>query len=441
MPLRQLRRRTVPFALAVATALCASACGRRPPAGDRPVPVPPPRSVDVQLQPGIGSLAAVIGGELVLSTAPGQVAFITDRRASNPAWSPDGAWVAYLAGAPAPDRLRAVDAGGKQRPVGWPQFQTPLFPEDFAWSPREPVLAVAGRDPERQGLWLARPDGTATLIAARDTFVDSFAWSPDGALLAYSVTVPHGQPWERGAALFTVPLAAGPPRKVLEIPQGGIRLAGWWPDGNGVTYWETPNSASLTADGVPLRSLPLRPEPGRPLDLITMLIYREWLSWGPDGHTLVAVAGAGREAYRTKRLVVVDAARGLVTPLPLPARTVQLDPAWSPAGGRIAFVQAGELESSGGTALQGWAESRTLWVIPPDGSRAVQVKQAGGGIYGPQWVDRGRRLLYVRDRALWLIDLDGGAPVLVARPLGGADASSAIGYYGHISPRSLYSVR
>ena len=67
------------------------------------------------------------------------------------------------------------------------------------------------------------------------------------------------------------------------------------------------------------------------------------------------------------------------------------DPQWSPDGRRIAYVRDEE-----------------IWVIEADGSRAVRVVGKPGGALAPRWSPDGRRLAFVSRRRgwsqVWLID-------------------------------------
>jgi len=90
-------------------------------------------------------------------------------------------------------------------------------------------------------------------------------------------------------------------------------------------------------------------------------------SWSPDGRELVAVDGD-----QSRRLVVVDAAGGIVRILPAAGD----DPAWSPEGREIAFVTD---------------ETNKLELASPTGGPPRVVARRAGS---PSWSPDGHRLLY-----------------------------------------------
>lgn len=171
-----------------------------------------------------------------------------------------------------------------------------------------------------------------------------------------------------------------------------------------------------------------------PHPLTTTLGYPDWIARSPSGGRLLLVAGEGRTAWHDKSLSVCNVMTAACHPLPTQRGHVALDPAWSPRGNRIAFVQARDRGNVGGfgsaQSLQAWVRTHTLWVASANGSRAHKLAAAGSGVYQPRWSHDGRHLLYVRDNAVWLIDANGGAPVKVVGPFPGTP--SLFGYYGHV---------
>lgn len=457
------------LAVLLAGGLLAGAGCRRPPRAEPPVPPLDPRSVGTPATPappqeparepsehgpevdvaafrGLGRLAFVWNGRLYLLDGGAGIAraLAEEGQATGPAWSPDGRWLAYLAVTDEAGRsgrltlVRLEDALTLEV-AGLPG---PVEPGAFAWSPAGNVLAVApGGSPDSGGLWLVEPDrgGTARLAAAPDARVWSFAWAPGGDALAYVVTLPFERPETRSDALLTVALDEGTgsqgeaptePAARYVAPQSGIELAGWWPDGRGLVFWEIPqHSMSLSADGAPLMTLPL--DAGEPTTLARMLTYPEWLSWSPGGDRLLLVSGGGRAAWWPKVLAVCEVAAGTCRDLPQPPGMVSLDPAWSPAGDAIAFVRADLLEELlDGPALD-WESSRALWLAAPDGTGAREVEAAGSGVHHPVWSGDGSHLLFVRDEALWLLDV---AALRVTRLVGSpAEPARLFRYYGHVA--------
>ena len=83
---------------------------------------------------------------------------------------------------------------------------------------------------------------------------------------------------------------------------------------------------------------------------------------------------------------------------------------------------------------EAWAQTRTLWVVHPDGTGVRELAAAGSGVYAPQWSRDGRSLLFARDSAVWLMDASGRtAAERVAAFLDSAPTK----YYGHLTWTSL----
>jgi len=152
------------------------------------------------------------------------------------------------------------------------------------------------------------------------------------------------------------------------------------------------------------------------------------------GRQALIVAGNDRENWTNKSLRLCDIESAACHALLTRPGTVDLDVDWAPHSNRIAFVRARDLGPVGGFrsagALQGWVNTRMLWVAHADGTGAHEVTAAGRGIYRPRWSRDGRHVLYVRDNALWLIDVRGGAPVRILGPFPGKP--DYFGFYGHV---------
>jgi len=356
------------------------------------------------------------------------------------AWSPDGQWLAYLAGT-APDGAGALwimraDGRAARQVQGLP---TPV--RAFAWSPRANTLAVLPQWDARRpnGLWIVPAHAGVPRNVAPNGGVGSFAWTPDGSRLA----VQGADPRRRGVDLLeVVSLTGGRQRVIARTPivhgqDTGLIVAGWWPDGQGLLYQLDPyHSNSIAADGLPLLSLPLG---GTARSLAVTLGYPDWLAlWKGE---VVLVAGLGRQSWAGKSLVICAERTASCRFLPQPRGAVSLDPAWSPDGAHIAFVRAHDLGSVGGfgttAALRAWVGSRTLWVADARGAGAHPVQQAGTGVYQPQWSADGRHLLFLRDNALWLLSTASGAPVRIVGPF--PQAPDLFGYYGHVAWSSLFA--
>ncbi|MFZ5815166.1 MAG: hypothetical protein ACOY93_07670 [Bacillota bacterium] len=368
---------------------------------------------------GLDRLAVLRDDRLLVldeeSDAPREVARL--EAAGGLAWSADGAWLALRQSDAEGDRLLLVEAAtGRTRELtGLPGRLL-----SYAWAPAGNALAVsvaAGEPadpaiPRGGGVYLIEDPAQMRprLLAETETGAGGLRWSPDGSRIAWSRTLPYGQAEQRSDALEVVAVDPAGPALWQHVAEGaGINLAGWWPDGRGLLFWTRPvHCNSCAADGLPLRSIAL--ETKAVVDLPATLLTPRWLSPVPGQNQLLLVQGGGRVLWDEKGLALCEVGRSTCRTLPQPEDSVSLDPALSPDGSQIAFVRAqrrpGEWGFASEEAVQGWVESRSLWLIRPDGTGARQISAAGGGIYAPAWSGDGRHLLYIKDGALWALDLE-----------------------------------
>ncbi len=344
-------------------------------------------------------VAYVAGGRVhVLGSTVAPVA------GSDPAWSQDGRWLAFLD----PGGTLEVEGFDGASPQAVQGLGGSVPAGGFAWSPTADMLAVA---PETTGLYLV--SGGARPLAAAGQRVWSLAWSPDGSSVAYVVTQPYTDVLKRSDALFTVPIAGGTPKRQFVANQAGIELAGW-----NLLWLDPLHSASIAADGLALVQLPTGHT------LATTLVRRDWLS--VSGQHLLLVAGEGRELSQNKALAICDLTSAACRTLPQPAGSVSLHPVRSPDGKQMAFVRAavdtGPVSSA--AAAQAWDATRTLWLASGDGSDPHQVTAAGTGVSGPQWSPDGKRVYYLRGGALWAYTLASGK---VSQVAAGGVSSFALG--------------
>jgi TolB protein len=144
-------------------------------------------------------------------------------------------------------------------------------------------------------------------------------------------------------------------------------------------------------------------------------------AWSPDG-TLLAFQrtpepspadGLGSQIY------LLSPGDGRLRPLTAPSKASAYDPAWSPDGRRIAFVRSSGDESA-----------LVVLDVEGGGERVLQSERQERGTLGePAWSPDGARIAYTRtvlDRRhhfhplLYLVDVAGGVPRLLARDAGDA---------------------
>jgi TolB protein len=126
--------------------------------------------------------AADGSGRHVLAT-PG----LQQEAADSLAWSPDGSQLAVtLFNEPGPTQIGIVSLGSTGRQTGRMLTSLPGGALDPAWSPDGAWLAFAGHDGYAIEMFAVRPDGSSvTRLTSDGQFGRSPAWSPDGRHVAY----------------------------------------------------------------------------------------------------------------------------------------------------------------------------------------------------------------------------------------------------------------
>lgn len=203
------------------------------------------------------------------------------RTVAVPRWSPDGAWIAFLAAAPATDTkglwvIPAVEPGGESRCLTTGDGTV----TDFAWAPDGTRLALirserierqyqsdaltpavradgssgrfatdvvtitriyhkadgAGFLNDRRGhLWVVGLDGQETRLTGGDCDDSAPAWSPDGTRLVFVSGRDLDADYTRNAALWTVS-DTGEELARLTAGDRPVSAPAWSPDGASIAY-------------------------------------------------------------------------------------------------------------------------------------------------------------------------------------------------------------
>jgi TolB protein len=243
----------------------------------------------------------------------------------NPDWSPDGTRIAFERDAGDSQEIFTMNADGSDlRQITFDGFPGDTDP---AWSPDGTRLAVerfdipAGRD----GLYVFDSDGShfrqVTQSGTRGEYIEP-QWSPDGAKLVFSIASDT-----KGHAIFTVNLDGTGERRLTPWSLDGTH-PDWSPDGRLILF-EAPDR-----DDEP---------PGTSANVFTIR---------PDGSHLVAVTHHQGGA--------MDA----------------VNPAWSPDGRKIVFVQIP------GSGPFGYAD---IYTMNADGSDTYRVTTSSLFEFRPDW--------------------------------------------------------
>lgn len=425
-----------------------------------PNPHPPgPLTVDAAAWRGHGDLAFVSSGQLEVLSDAGTLTEITGPTGggydSNAAWSPDGQWLAFLHTGPA-------DGYDVPAPTLWLAAAGSSLADEvttsgvgmFAWSPAGSELAYTEAWPTNstvaapENLWFDEPGSTPVKVAVgTGNGVEDIAWSPDGSQLAFddadfaqpaTPTSPAMPPEGRVGVISAI---GGPIDIAYELNGSGVRLAGWWPQGGGLLFWEDPGFAE-SADGQMLYSL--ASESHQPVPLIRSLVGPTWWAPEPGGHTVAVVEGEGRSIWSPGRdvdLCTLPAAT--CRAVAIPAGSVGLAPSWS-ASGALVFATAsgtGPFGAMGGAFwstgwMAQWDTTNKLWTMIPGGQpSALAAAPAGALLAAPS--SQGGAVVLVKDDALWLAAAAGTPAVAVAGPLYSTAAPS--GYYGEVDWACTFS--
>lgn len=261
-----------------------------------------------------------------------------------------------------------------------------------------------------------------TLVHARD--VRAAVWSPDGRRLAIVTQTP------RLDSIVSVVRAAGRPARVWArwaphdrldgMNQIEVDAAGWW-RGFGIGLWVFGDGMTHNNDETPLYTVaaPF----ARPRFLAEAL---------SDGTTRVVAAGAralavvadvshgrngGRVVWDEKELQICPRVRGACVSVTKDPGRVTLDPAWSPGGNELAFVEAPDRTLGGWDqrVLDRWSANHVLRVYDLR-THALRTVAGARGATVPEWAPDGDLLYEARD-GLWLLGRGAAKPVEIASPL------------------------
>jgi Tol biopolymer transport system component len=125
----------------------------------------------------------------------------------------------------------------------------------YAWSPNGRLIAYID---QRLSLWLVRPDGTGRRLLLPTSQLSSLglSWSPNGTRIAITTTGPEGHPWKGCCSrvrLSVVPVSGGPP---VPLPAGkhiGYGIS-WSPRGDEI-YYDNGGIWAIRPDGTGRRQI------------------------------------------------------------------------------------------------------------------------------------------------------------------------------------------
>jgi serine/threonine protein kinase len=317
---------------------------------------------------------------------------------TNPAWSPDGRWIAFLRGT-GPGRSAVVlvpPTGGPERVVGEVASPGPSV-QSLTWSPDSRWMVVFDQPAgQAGGLWLLSLDGRelrrlTSVVGGSAPLDRSPALASDGTSLAFVRRVANNS-----EDVYLLPLAAdlrpaAKPRQITRANQAMSGLA-WSADRRGLIFsagssgnenlWRTSIFGATDAKRLTEQA-----------DILSVAI-------SAHSHRLVfAQSRREMDIYRAD----LSGKAGEVRSIPLIASS-RLDryPRYSPDGKKIAFVS---LRSGN------WQ----LWVSNSDGTNTVQITSFDRGeVAFPTWSPDGQQIGFVSNAEgsyqAYVVNASGGQP-------------------------------
>ena len=258
--------------------------------------------------------------ELQLFELPFPLTGLVESGASQPSWSPNGEYIAYLGDVqPDPTRyygtmLRAANFHGEflaWLPVDWERGISSLYGiSSPTWSPDGKSIAYFCADCSdgSTGIWTVGESSAPALFLSRPNAPwMSCAWSPSGDAIAFV----------EGSSLW---LATVEPRSVRLLKAGIDSNPSWSPDGNSLVFSYQGDLWVIDIETSALRQLTWH-----------LAINRD-PAWSPSGRWIAFSSNRGGHYD----LWVMPASGGGAIPL-MADEPDDDQPVWSPSGDRIAF--------------------------------------------------------------------------------------------------------
>lgn len=240
----------------------------------------------------------------------------TEAEETNPVWSPDGEWLAYISSAAGgsvlvigPDGQRVLHEGSHPR--------SSYYTDGVSWSPDSSRLALALVP---GGIKIVDLNGATVreIIAVEPRHV---AWSPAGELLAFT----------SGRELMVADVATGATRPVVSM-DSDVRFPMWLTDEQTILfhgYTETGNTDlfAVALDGSGLRNI-----------TATSDLFEDVPAISPDGRRIAVVVDDGSE--RWVAVMNIDGSQRLRTVMDM---TNSGAPVWSPDGTELVVADGTDI--------------------------------------------------------------------------------------------------
>jgi dipeptidyl aminopeptidase/acylaminoacyl peptidase len=257
-----------------------------------------------------------------------------EKSSTNPRWSPDGKWLAFLSNRlEDKNQIFVIDpAGGEAQPLT--KSETAI--SNFAWSEDGKTIAYTATEPTSQTLkdrkdyygdydvvregysyvhlWTIDVAEAMKAAAAgkqrtkqNDFSIDSFAWSPDGSKIVFSATINPDLIQGATSDIYLLNLATDSVTRLVTTPgpDGNPRFS---PDGKQIVFSSAMGEKLYFANNSRLATVSVKG--GAPRSISDSFDENPGLiDWKPDG---IYFTGSVKTASHLFR---VDAATGLITRL------------------------------------------------------------------------------------------------------------------------------